>query len=111
MDAVKYLKEIERICDSFPVEAACEGCPLFSENHSCLMYDPESVPIVEQWSEEHPQKTRKSDFLDKYPNAEVGDDGIPNLCCSRLGYVKNCPRNKDCADCWNEPLEDENNEN
>lgn len=58
MDAVKYLKEKERMCGHFGV---CEHCPIIVEcgkvDCDCRNPEPEKVvAIVEKWSAEHPEK-------------------------------------------------------
>lgn len=71
MDAVNFLKEFKRMCQSYQ---RCAICPL-NDTEYCVMlpfYDigEDIVRIVEQWSKDHPQKTRLQDFLEKYPNAK-----------------------------------------
>lgn len=108
MDAVKFLKEQERLCASFPfeIEIQCKGCPLLGEHLECKMNTPKAVAIVEKWSKEHPRKTRLDDFESKYPGAKYVC-GIPSFCCSDLGYC-DCKDicTADCEKCWNTPLED-----
>lgn len=60
MDAVKYLKERERMCENFK---NCDGCS-FIHHCSDFMgeYAEEAVRIVEQWSKEHPIMTNKMKF-------------------------------------------------
>lgn len=61
MDAVKYIKEFNRMCRSY--DYCSEGCPL--ESGCCILINPNAdsesiealVAIVEKWSEEHPLKT------------------------------------------------------
>lgn len=66
------------------------------------------VNAVEQWSKEHPQKTRLQDFKEKYPNMKLRDSGIPWACCSYLGYCESCNEAKsNCAVCWNTPVEED----
>lgn len=110
MDAVEFLVERKRMCDSFSA-GICEDCPLFDDVDGCgvFMKTPKFKPedllsIVEKWSKEHPRKTRLTDFLEKYPNATMGDDGLPRSCARFLGYTKLCPGG--CCRCWNTPLED-----
>lgn len=64
------------------------------------------VERVEQWSKEHPQRTRLQDFREKYPNALLYYDGTPKPCCSDLGYCKECPEVTTCEECWNMPVEE-----
>ncbi len=61
MDAVEYVKQRERMCDYY---IDCDDCPAgYYEGCSSLDRISELVPIVEQWSKEHPVKTRQSEFL------------------------------------------------
>lgn len=112
MDAVKFLKEDERMCHTI---ADCVTCPLSENNNKirqcCSIFKQEHpkeyVEIVEQWSKEHPQKTIFDDFKEKYPNALL-DDGIPIFCPYMLGYNKEekpC-LGRSCKECWNTSLED-----
>lgn len=64
------------------------------------------VEFVEQWSKDHPQKTRKKDFLERYPNAPIEVDGTPKACCENLGYCKYCNAEVDCVSCWNKVMEE-----
>ena len=86
MDAVKFIKEINRLCEA---QEDCEDCPLIGHacdvNTATIMscYNIESVQkmvqIVEQWAKDHPVKTRQSEFLKLFPNAQKSD-GIINIC-------------------------------
>lgn len=109
MDAVEFLRERKRMCDIFS-SGMCEDCPLFDDFDGCgiFMKTPkfklEDLPsIVEEWSKEHPRKTRAMDFLEKYPNAPVDRRGVPRVCAKFLGYTDTC--HAYCKDCWNTPLE------
>ena len=82
MDALEFLRERRRMCDSY---RHCEGCPL--EGGKCII---SSVPpdedykriiaAVDQWSKEHQRKTRQSVFLEQYPEAEIDANGVVGLC-------------------------------
>lgn len=114
MDAIEYLKELKRMCDSYP---SCLICPLFNWSNEyrvkCHVFQknhPEkAVELVEKWSKEHPAKTIKDDFLEKHPNAKMRDDGTPVSCAKYLGYKVGidgkCPVIIGCGECWNTPLE------
>lgn len=74
MDAVEFLKKGRQMCDSFD---ECEGCPGAS-NACCFINDaswcknPKGVvATVEQWAKEHSTKTRQSEFLKQFPNADM----------------------------------------
>lgn len=84
----------------------------------CIIYDIED--LVEQMKAVkmnrvmeriRPKKTILQDLLEKYPNAELGRDGTPKICPSKLGYsdMKECVEcygYEDCVACWNRPLEE-----
>lgn len=38
------------------------------------------IAAVEQLAQEHPRKTRQSEFLDMFPTASVDDVGVLNVC-------------------------------
>ena len=104
MDAVEYLKALGRLCNNY---LCGDNCPLID---SC---DDESddgyvrkVQIVEQWAKEHPVKTRQSEFLKMWPDAEVGDDGYPSVApCQLYKDIEEkdengvCCKNCGCAEC------------
>ena len=112
MDAVKFIKERARMCDSL---FGCEGCPANSQENGlgeCFVgikskYAPEQqIEIVDKWSKEHPRKTRQSVFLEQYPEAEIDSRGCLMLCPKRISadYQKryrNCT-NRLCSDCRKE---------
>lgn len=65
MDAVKFLMEFNRMhrnhyCENCP--RGEEGCAIFGARKPYLE---KLVADVEKWSKEHPQKTRRQDFLEK----------------------------------------------
>lgn len=113
MDAVRYLKESERRCDSF--DDHCAGCEIKSAKNgiTCGAYikkHPEqAVAIVEKWSAEHPQETRFTYFLKCFPNAILLEDGVPlRVCPHFLGICKDkCSSMRNCKECWNTALEEE----
>ena len=56
------------------------------------------VRTVERWSEEHPRKTRQSEFLKQWPNATVIDDYL-RICPRDLtGDTSNCGKTL-CSNC------------
>ena len=98
MDAVEFLKARSRMCN----DNVCEGdCPLFyccNDRIDDNMV--ELVSIVEQWAKEHPVKTRQSEFLKMWPDAEVGDDGYPSVAPCQL-YKDMEEKNEDGVCCKN----------
>ena len=114
MDAVEYLKALGRLCNNY---LCGDNCPLID---SC---DDESddgyvrkVQIVEQWAKEHPVKTRQSEFLKQWPDAEIGGDGYPSVAPCQLYKdieekdengicCKNCGCDKCRRDFWLKEIE------
>ena len=110
MDALEFLMERRRMCDSY---RHGEGCPL--EGGKCVV---SSVPpdedykriiaAVDQWSKEHQRKTRQSVFLEQYPEAEIDANGVVGLCPMSISAAYrdsdggcNCPEIL-CRDCRRE---------
>ena len=83
MDAVEFLNEGTRMCNSYE---ACVGCPMWETDDCCMvsMNLKRMINIVEQWAKEHPAKTRQSEFLKRYPEVEIGDDGLPSVAPCQL---------------------------
>lgn len=119
MDAVEFLKAKSRM-----LKAHENGCGILcaecnfrpgktGRGVSCgafrVLYPEEAVAIVQKWVEEHPVKTRMSDFFDKHPDATKREDGRPLVCACHVGYEerKRCELTEDCWKCWNKPLEEE----
>lgn len=113
MDAVVYGKTLLRMCKSHP---ACGKCPLQSK-YGCMaeiFRDVEkAVPIVEQWAKDHPAKTRKSEFLKMFPNAQMVNIER-TFCIAYFDSTKKCkegiPSDERCIACrykfWNEEVPD-----
>lgn len=109
-----FLREWHRLCKSKEANyESCATCALWFIQSStgckaCVRQDPQrAIKIVQKWSDEHPQKTILTDFLEKHPNARL-TNGIPSsLCPYCFGYMTEkefheCSKN--CQDCWNTPL-------
>ena len=112
MDAVKFLQERARMCNSFSPD--CEGCrvdeekPVISECYRWMFENPERyVEIVEKWSAAHPRKTRQSVFLEQYPKAPIDSFGVLFLCPMYIstdygGIDGLCKNQRPCMDCRHE---------
>lgn len=84
MDAIQFLKTVGRICKRN--NEKCDECPL--DKYPCNAYincisavEPdkdieEMVKIADRWAKEHPVKTRQSEFLKQFPNAQLNKDGV-----------------------------------
>ena len=113
MDAVKFLQERVRMCNSFSPD--CEGCrvdeekPVISECYRWMFENHERfVKIVEEWAAAHPRKTRQSVFLEQYPEADALDEyGVLRICpmgisAAHRGIDGLCKNPRPCMDCRNE---------
>ena len=112
MDAMKFIMTKNRMCKE---NMACKGCPLSEHKLPCNFASinsselKEMMEIVEQWGKEHPQKTYKDDFLEKFPNAKIVNyigGQAPDFCRNLIYSRGNCEISKGCFDCWNEPMEE-----
>lgn len=73
MDAVIYIRYMQRMCKS---HISCNGCELKPGNgKSCMEgMDPQKcISVIEQWAAEHPVKTRQSEILKMFPGAAIGE--------------------------------------
>lgn len=114
MTTVEYLKAKKRMCDRYIDSApTCEGCPLDNPDCTgCLDYEEtcleEVIEKVEKWAKENPEETILSDFLKKYPNAELTSGGWPLFCCEHLFKREHsnslCSPVQSCKKCWSRPL-------
>lgn len=121
MDAKIFFEEVRRMCMK---QATCGECPVLGKDAICLLFGLHSRPnaakniakaieAVEKWSQEHPKKTRLMDFLGKYPNAPLNENGIPNLMPWNLGYCGDTSCCLECKEakgkpwawCWDQEVE------
>lgn len=105
MDAVKYLKERKRMCNSY--NNMCDGCG-FGKVPKCNNTEEDNpekaVEIVEKWSSEHPMKTRQSEFLKMFPNAPLRENGSIAICPLDVDRDAKCSQKQGarCPDCQKE---------
>ena len=89
----------------------CVNCPLSIRNNCTeeicgdfeMEYPEKAVEIVEKWAEEHPTRTRQSEFLKLIPNADTDKDGVLDVCprsVERLFEIV-CS-NRTCSECRKE---------
>lgn len=114
MDALEYEKARIRMCRTMILgKDGCAACPLYDGlRHRCWLATSAmtntDIDTIEThidrliyWANEHPIKTRQSEFLRMFPNAKIGeDDGI--LCIKPCDIDKSieCPNGKGCDDCY-----------
>ena len=99
MDAVKFIEERNRMCGTMSEVWGVDAAQI--------------VKNTEEWSAAHPRKTRRSVFLERYPNAKVvTDTDIPCVypCDIEQGMedVNHC-ESLSCYDCrrefWGQEVE------
>jgi hypothetical protein len=99
MDAVKFIEEHRRMykVTGKHLPTLAEGIPA-----------EDVVKEVEEWSAAHPRKTRQSVFLEQYPEARIGDDGVLHVGpCSISASHRNvsgscATMRRECKDCRRE---------
>ena len=114
MEALEFLRERVRMCNLYSdsYNGCCE-CPLAESR--CVIGNTASdedlkkmIATVEQWSKEHPRKTRQSVFLEQYPEAEIDSNGVVGVCPIPISaahrYSNGGCRNPEklCKDCRRE---------
>ena len=109
MDAVKFLKEEDRMCDKYKYSSdhTCSDCPCHSKRNGtdeiCISLrktdHAKYVEIVEKWSKEHPAKTRQGEFLKIFPNANLTNLGILKICPTDVDKDMECIEGEDCFYC------------
>lgn len=115
MDTVKFIKESKRLCKA---QESCDKCAV--KIGGCCITDifaeenlaEKTVAIVEQWSKDHPVKTRQSEFLKMFPNAHKSGR-VLDICPQNLNVEYMPPKrceNISCSACktdyWNEEVSD-----
>ena len=112
MDALEFFKARKRMCEATKC-ASCKlyhvqgGCCISPENEKIDAFE-EAIAIVEQWAKDHPIKTRQSVFLEQYPEARIGDDGVLQIypcliSASHRNARGNCvTMRRKCPDCRRE---------
>lgn len=112
MEALEFLRERNRMCKSF--NRCSDGCPAWGgscklETGTDLECEADKqVEIVKEWAAAHPRKTRQSVFLEQWPEASIGNDGVLKICPFVLlaSYRENDGRcvsmHRQCDDCRRE---------
>lgn len=122
---IDYLTEKARMSKTTKsgiCKVECAKCPLSSDNNGVgecckdfeMLHPEKAIEIVQQWSNTYQQKTYLTEFLKHYPNVQLRTDGTPaGLCPRQLGLneIADCGRTDNCcAECWNQPLPIEEDE-
>lgn len=105
MDAVEFLKTSYRMCNTYE---DCNACPVdtyacYIHGGNCRENPDDVVAVVEQWAKDHSGKTRQSEFLKLFPNAQMSVDCDVIWMCPKYIDETYCPKgdchNIGCRDC------------
>ena len=108
MDAVEFYKAFKRMCG----KTDCKDCLLDQKCRPSANVEPEEVvELVEEWGKDHPVKTRQSEFLKMFPNAQMVNIER-TFCVAHFDSTKVCkesnPSDEKCIACryrfWNEEV-------
>ena len=95
MDTVEFLRARRKLCNDNVCE---ESCPLF---YCCDDNTEDShirqVLVVKQWAKEHSVKTRQSELLQLFPEANMLYNEYLNICPAQLS--SEC-RDKETGGCY-----------
>lgn len=116
MDAVKFLEEKDRMTNG--CNMSCEKCPMSHSNNGYAtkcsdLTNEQEVHIVEEWSKNHPRKTRQSELLKLFPKTVLDKEGIVVISpCNFLGNNGDkCKESRGCTECrkkfWLEEIEED----
>lgn len=88
----------------FPLKQSGNGWLCGECESMCFQETDFAIKTVQKWSNEHPLKTRQSEFLKMFPNtilfAQFTNRTVLNLCPKDLDYDFLCnTSDKSCLDC------------
>ncbi len=96
----------------------CIDCPLYTVseeneyggrncNDFVVLHPAEASAIIDKWCSEHPQKTYKQDFLEKFPKAAMYGNGCLIDCRNNVYGWKGRACIGNCIVCWHEVMPEE----
>lgn len=115
-----FFKEWRRMCEHHTKNSTIGECLLRSEFGCGECYGVNAIKfalsgslkevqaVVQEWSDQHPIKTRLNVFLEAFPNAKIrtkGEEVRLEVCAKEVfGVDVLCLNN--CYKCWNTPIEE-----
>ncbi len=76
MDALEFIKAIKQMLSAGAGDSTVQKYISAQKKND---YE-EMVKAAEQWAAEHPVKTRQSEFLKQWPEADVDENGVLQTC-------------------------------
>ena len=104
-----FFEELDRMCKTVNKYGEAEDCVFYKPNYGCCGYMhwlpdgvEKTVTVLQKWSDEHPKKTRQSEFLKMYPNAMLCEGEYLNIAPCHLdrNIRKGCLES--CINCHRE---------
>ena len=104
-----FFEELDRMCKTVNKYGEAEDCVFYKPNYGCCGYMhwlpdgvEKAVTVLQKWSDEHPRKTRQSEFLKMYPNAMLCEGEYLNIAPCHLdrNIRKGCLES--CINCHRE---------
>lgn len=112
--AENYLKERGRMTNNCTI--SCYDCDIGITNNGLNIicsrleekYPQVAIRKVQKWSDEHQIKTLLDAFNERFPKANLDDDGFPYVCPSEVGLTDGTKELcfHECDRCWNRLLEE-----
>ena len=106
MDVAEFFSELRRMCKS---TSDCTKCEYHGDRcDNAIELLEKTVAEVEQWSLEHPRKTRQDVFLEQCPEADLDTHGLMLLCPMAISAAHRDGRglcadpDRECGDCRRE---------
>lgn len=88
-----FFEELERMCETVNKYGEAEDCAFYKPHYGCCGYMhwlpdgvEKTVTVLQKWSDEHPRKTRQSEFLKMFPNAKCWHNERGDV------YIEFCPK-------------------
>ena len=76
MDALEFIKAIKQMLSAEANDSTVQKYISAYKKNDCEGM----VKAAEQWAAEHPAKTRQSEFLKQWPEADVDENGVLQTC-------------------------------
>ena len=98
-----FFSELKRMCNKY--NSTCVGCKIYSICFDTGCYGfikdnpQEAIEIVQKWNDSNPVKTRQSEFLKMFPDANI-INGVIDICPEWVDTkFENCNPKLWCYEC------------
>lgn len=103
--------------DDYIIEYGADGKPYGKSKQVARCGNAVCPPLAEamvranlpEWCDNHPRKTYKDDFMEKFPKRDTHEteDWYPRLCRDLLYGIGSDDCDSNCKSCWESPMEEE----